>query len=212
LTYALNSGSSYSVTGYTGNTKDIIIPAKYNGLPVTSIANDVFKEKSITSVIIPSGVTSIGERAFASCSVLSSVVFVAGSKLESIGGYAFYYCRSLEGIEIPAGVTSIVSYAFYECSALNSVVFGADSKLESIGSYAFYNCYRLAGIEIPTGVASIGGYAFTSCIGLASIEIPASVTSIGSWAFEYCYNLVIHARAASQPSGWASSWHGLRPV
>jgi hypothetical protein len=104
LTYALNSGNaSYSVTGYTGNTTDIIIPATYSGLPVTSIANNAFKWKSnITSVFIPSGVTSIGNS-------------------------AFQYCSSLVSIEIPTGVTSISGSAFSGCG--NLVIYArAESK------------------------------------------------------------------------------------
>ena len=37
------SDDTYSVTGYTGSSSAVIIPAEYNGKPVTSIANDAFK-------------------------------------------------------------------------------------------------------------------------------------------------------------------------
>ncbi len=212
LVFTLDSSkTAYSLTGI-GTCTDtvVVIPAIYEGLPVTSIGANVFKNcTSITSVIIPDSVTSIGYGVFYNCTSLESIEIP--SSVTSIGDSVFYNCTSLESIEIPDSVTSIGSSAFYKCTSLVSVNFGENSQLTSIdsafkgctslesiempdsvtriGGRAFYNCTSLASIEIPEGVTSIGSYAFDGCTSLVSIEIPEGVTSIGDYTFKNCTSL-----------------------
>ena len=115
--------------------------------------------KEITELVIPDGVTSIGD-------------------------YAFYYCRSLTSVTIPNSVTSIGEYTFYECSNLTSVII--PDGVTSIGSGAFYYCRSLISVTIPEGVTSIGDNTFYDCRSLTSVTIPNSVTSIGKSAFCIC--------------------------
>ena len=140
---------------------------------------------SLTSITIPSGVTSINGSAFNGCYSLASITIPSG--VTSIYNYAFGYCYSLVLITIPSGVTSIISYAFYNCYSLASITI--PSGVTSIGSNAFQNCYSLASITIPSGVTSISSSAFQYCYPLASITIPSGVTSISSYAFQYNYGL-----------------------
>ena len=76
---------------------------------------------NIKSVIIGSGVTSIGDRAFYNCTGLKSITIP--DSVTSIGDRAFYNCTGLTSVTIGAGVTSIGSYAFYNCTGLTSVTF-----------------------------------------------------------------------------------------
>ena len=168
LAYELISGA-YRVRKGTVTGGAIVIPAYYNNLPITEIGsvydnntNSAFSNSQITDVYIPSGVRSIGNYAFSSCTSLTSITIPAG--VTSIGNSAFSNCRRLTSIAIPASVTSI-------------------------GSSAFSNCWRLTSIAIPTGVTSIGNYAFESCTNLTRVFISASVTSIGNYAFRYCNSL-----------------------
>ena len=73
--YQVSSDGTYAeVTGYEGTATEVKIAGTYNGLPVTTIAENAFSEKSeITSVIIPSSVTSIGLGAFSGCSSLEEI-------------------------------------------------------------------------------------------------------------------------------------------
>lgn len=80
--------------------------------------------------------TSIGHRAFASCSSLTSITIP--SSVLSIGEWAFYYCDSLKSIDIPSSVSSIGDYAFSRCSSLTSV--NIPSSVSEIGKYTFYDC------------------------------------------------------------------------
>ncbi|MBR2480935.1 MAG: leucine-rich repeat protein, partial [Clostridia bacterium] len=61
LVFELKEDDTYKVTGYTGEPTSIVIPSSYNGKAVTSIGEKAFyKCKSLTSIEIPSSVTSIG--------------------------------------------------------------------------------------------------------------------------------------------------------
>ncbi len=130
------------------------------------------KDKTITSVTIPSCVIEIGYNAFEGCSNLTS-------------------------IEIPDSVTSIESSIFYNCSGLTSITvqngntkYHGDSNclIETESKTLIAGCKNSV---IPTNgsVARVGHYAFKGCSGLTSITMPNSVKSIGDGAFEGCNNL-----------------------
>ena len=76
---------------------------------------------SLTSLTIPSSVTSIGEAAFKGCSGLTSLTIP--SSVTSIGYAAFYGCSGLINLTIPSSVTSIGNQAFCGCCGLTSWTF-----------------------------------------------------------------------------------------
>ena len=161
--------------------KELVLP---DG--VTSIGNMAFFGYSgLTSVVLPDGVTSIGEYAFSGCNSLANIVIP--DSVTSIGGRAFYECSSLTSIAIPKNVTSIEYDTFGFCRGLTSIVI--PDGVNSIGGYAFQGCSSLTNIVIPSGMTSIEDETFSNCKSLTSIVIPDSVTSIGSWAFYGCGGL-----------------------
>ena len=101
---------------------------------------------SITSVVIESGVTSIGYHAFEGCTGLTSVTFDGTPSLETIGNRAFYLCTNLTSIEIPASVTSIGESVFYGCSHLATVTVYSTSC--TLGTQAINGCTNLANIYV----------------------------------------------------------------
>ena len=160
---------------------DLVIP---NG--VTSIGNCAFAYcQGLTSVKIPNSVTSIGNRAFLACGGLTSVEMEKGVK--SIGWSAFNGCYNMTSVEISNSVTSIGGYAFEGCISLTSLEL--PNSVTSIGEYAFEYCCGLTSLVIPNSVTSIGDYVFMNCYGLTSLEIPNSVTNIGENAFARCSGL-----------------------
>ena len=146
LQYIREKGG-YTVSGYTGAPKEIVVPDYYSGMPVLAISDN----------------------AFYNCSSLTSITFGENSQLTSISGGAFRQCSSLINIKIPSNVTSIGDEAFLDCGSLTSVIFEENSRLTSIGGSAFFNCRSLTNIEIPSSVTSIGDEAFKDCCNLTTV-------------------------------------------
>ena len=169
---------------------------------VTSIGRGAFRGCSgLTSLTIPSGVTSIGWNAFEGCSGLTSLTIPSG--VTSIGSETFRDCSGLTSLTIPSGVTSIGGGAFYGCSGLTSLII--PSSVTSIGNYAFKGCSGLTSLTIPSSVTSISEGAFSGCSGLTSLTIPSGVTSIGNYAFAGCSGLT----SLTIPSGVTEIGEGV---
>ena len=158
---------------------DLVIPEG-----ITSIGNLAFAGGAFTSVTIPESVTSIGHSAFQGCKDLTSFTIPDG--VTSIGENAFKDCTGLTSITIPGSVTSIGEYAFTGCTGLTSVII--PEGVTSIGYRAFEDCTGLTSVSIPGSLTSWGGMEFTGCTGLTSITFQDGLTSIGD-AFRGCTNL-----------------------
>ena len=122
-------------------------------------------------VVIPDGVTSIGEGVFYHCSSLTSVIIPDG--VTSIGACAFYVCDKLTSVAIPNSVTRIGDEAFAWCNNLTNVTI--PDSVTSIGDEAFVYCWSLTNVTIPDSVTGIGAAAFEGCSGLTSVTIGAGV-------------------------------------
>jgi len=213
LKYKVTSESPRTVTltGYNSPkpTGTLIIPATANGYSVTSLGNKAFRSCSgLTSVVIPTGVTSIGNSAFSGCDALKSVTIPDG--VTSIGDNAFYFCGELKSVTIPESVTSLGNGIFGYCTGLTSV--NIPEGVTRIGENTFFSCSSLTSISIPEGITSIGNMAFTNCNKLESIDIPEGVTSIGSDAFTGCQALTEIDIPASVTSIGANAFESCRAL
>ena len=170
----------YAFDGCSGLTS-ITIPSS-----VTSIGNYAFSDcRGLTNLTIPSSVISIGRGVFSDCSGLTSLTIPSG--VTSINDYTFNGCSGLTNLTIPSGVTSIGHYAFDSCSGLTNLTI--PSGVKSIGVCAFWGCSGLTNLTIPSSVTEICDNAFWGCKGLTSLIIPASVTKISKGAFCNCSGL-----------------------
>lgn len=136
-------------------------------------------------------VDGIGRYAFANCTALEEVNFVAGgARRLSFGDYAFYNCTKLTSMSIPNRVRgdAIPGYAWNNGSG------GSDShqySAQGIGAYAFARCTNLESVVFEeNGVATftepliikIG--AFTDCISLQSVQFSSALGNVSISLFD----------------------------
>ena len=150
----------------------------------------------LTSLSLPSGITSIGWEAFSGCSGLTGLTLP--SSITSIDSEAFSDCSGLTSLSLPSGITSIGRNAFSGCSGLTSLTL--PSSITSIDSEVFSGCSGLTSLSLPSGITSIGWEAFSGCSGLTSLSLPSGLTSIDYNAFSGCSGLT----SLSLPSGLTS--------
>ena len=134
------------------------------------------------TIVIPDGITSIDDYAFAGCQTLTDIVIPEGVK--RIGKSAFKECSGLTSVVLPNSLLSIGESAFEDCDELISI--NIPSGITEIEKLTFAACMSLPGIEIPNGVRSIGASAFECCKELSNVTLPSSVNHIGSGAFSEC--------------------------
>ena len=194
LNFKLDSGTKTAALlpkkdGYYSG--DIIIPEKVKGndgveYVVTMLEYQCFGDCSgLTSITIPSSVTSFGVSCFRGCSGLTSITIP--SSVTSLGFYCFEGCSGLTSITIPSSVTSFRDECFRGCSGLTSITI--PSSVTSLGKSCFSGCSGLTSITIPSSVTSFGSHCFEGCSGLTSITIPSSVVSLGEACFFGCDNI-----------------------
>jgi len=113
---------SVTIIGYsTEPLKNLTIPSELGGYPVTGI-EDIslfYWNDSLTDVILPDGLISIGDYMFSGCSALTHIILP--DSLQSIGYEAFIGCSSLTAITIPASVVKIGAYSFVYCDNLTHI-------------------------------------------------------------------------------------------
>lgn len=134
---------------------------------VTKIDDGAFASSSLTSVIMPSSVTSMGSWAFLGASQLTSVTL--SSSLTKLPWQCFFACAQLKSVVIPSGVTVLEQGVFYNDYQLRSVTL--PEGLTRIGNYAFQNC-PIVSLVLPKSLKSMGVGAFGEDF-LLSIEFPA---------------------------------------
>lgn len=152
-------------------------------------------DRSVTSIDIPDGTTSIGDSAFYYCTVLTSIDIP--NSVITIGNGAFNGCSGLTSIDIPDSVTSIGSSVLKNCTSLTSV--DIPSGITTIAYYSFDGCTGLTSVTIPDSVTTIGNYVFRDCHSLISINIPSGTTRIGGGAFQRCSGLTSITIEATTP-------------
>ena len=178
---------SYAVRACDPGVTEVEIPERYDGLPVTAVADNAFKDcASLEKVVLPDTPVSIGSEAFAGCASLKDLNIPVN--ITTLGVRAFYQCTSLEDILL-SGVFYLGDEAFAGCTALKRVTFGGD--LKTVGNYAFSGCKKLSEAFLPDVVVEIGEGAFSGCTSLKYVELPASLAAIPDKAFKDCRALVL---------------------
>lgn len=116
-------------------------------------------DRTITSIDIPYGTTTIGR-------------------------YSFYYCNNLTSITIPNTVTSTGVWCFAECHSLTSIVL--PTSMRSLASRTFHSCINLVDVTLNDGLNFLGDSCFYNTK-MTYLRIPDTVTTIGINCFHFCY-------------------------
>ena len=186
LIYVYGGDTAYSVSKGTVTSGVVVIPATYEGLPVTQIAENAFSNLTgITGITIGENIDYVVENAFSGCTGLTNIIIDTGAPLTYLGISNWGDIFPADGLTVTFKKDFRV--AFNGCTRLTSVTIA--EGVTTIGQGAFNGCTGLTSVTIPASVTTIGNNAFQSCSGLTSITIPASVTSIGTQAFYNCTNL-----------------------
>lgn len=191
FTYATNDGL-ITIAGYSGPGGAVDIPGVIAGLPVTVIGDAAFSRSSVASVIVPQGITTIGNQAFLQDRSLTNVTLP--NSVAYIEDQAFALCPRLAAFIIPDSVTSVGASAFEECSSLAEVTVGRAVMV--IGGQAFYACTSLSRVTIPDSVSTLGyggslfGDVFGGCTNLTNVVLGKGLARLGAGSFNSCQKLV----------------------
>lgn len=179
-----NGSSHYYFYDQCTEVTSVVIPSS-----VTTIGDDAFARcTGLTSVTIPTSITSIGDNVFYMCANLATVNFNA-TNCESVGSNTWAGCSSFTTLNLGNTVTRIPTNGFQGATQLASVTI--PKKVHTIGDYAFNGCTSLANVSIANNsvLTTIAQYAFQSCSNLATINLPNTLASIGNFAFDGCSSL-----------------------
>ena len=178
IKYSVTDGNlivtGYDKDSFAGRAK-IISQLNHEGreMHVIGIGSGAFSDcKSLTSITIPSSITSIKGNPFAGCTGLAFIIVAEGNPT--------YDSRN--------NCNSVIE------TKSNNLIVGCKktiipSTVTGIGFAAFYGCTGLTSVTIPEGVSDIGDYAFQDCTSLTSVHIPLSVIYIGIQPFYGCTSL-----------------------
>ena len=209
LTWSYNNGT-LTISGY-GSMKDY--QASY-----ANIYHAPWYGKTINTVIVEEGVTSIGDYAFWKHDIKDLYL---PKSITEFGKSPFYvstvqnihvndlcsWCNSsfesnllsnewnlyieetpVENLVIPQEITDLNNYTFYGCNNIKTVTI--HDKITEIKDFTFTKCSNLSQINFPDTIMSIGKSAFANCIALTELFLPSNLTTIKQGAFNNCSGLI----------------------
>lgn len=151
---------------------------------------------TLKEVILPEGLISIEEAAFANCTALEKLN--VPYTVNTLGRWILENTK-VTSFTIPQVVTEIPASCFYG-SAITTI--NIPPSVKTIGNWAFQNA-KLTEVVIPSSVTSIGKWAFGCGNGnpaLQSVIIEANITEIP----ECCFYLQTKLTSISLPEGITS--------
>ena len=203
--YSESDGKTY-ITGFRYQNipyKEVEIPAvTETGTPVYGIREAAFAENdtlekvsiadgisfidkyafsqcaSLTEVVIPASVVSIGENAFNGCEKLVSFT-AEGNGLNSIGNSCFAGCSALESVTLPDSLGSLGEYAFDSASSLKNIVLPVSLAVLQRGVFRYSG---LVSIDL-SHVTDIYNEAFWGAVNLETVTGAENLTNVGSFTF-----------------------------
>lgn len=149
---------------------------------LTRIGDYSFRGTNIRRIYIPSTVTTISQYAFIS-TPLQYLTFANNSQIETIGQFAFASCSSLQNVNFgnTTTLTTIANAAFYNCKSLREIVI--PNSVKSMGYAVFQDCSALKKLLFSDGISFINDYTCSGCSSLEHIKLPQELVRINYAAF-----------------------------
>lgn len=178
--YTVENGVA-TITRYTGNNENVVVPSEIDGYDVKSIAFDAFRVdnvKNIKRVIVSEGIETVADWLFTSCVNIESITLP--STVKELATDWFFI-----------GSTTLKEFKFSGDNPRYYLSDGVlyDSKNNSLMFCPAKNSFINGEYEILNGTKSIRSYAFSNCVNLEKLVMPDTITSIGDSAFSDCKNL-----------------------
>lgn len=172
------------LSGYAASLESVVFPKTVTRIPnyCCSASGGIYNQ-NLTNIVFPTeaATLAIGDYAFYKTPITSLLL---PSSTTQVGDYAFATCPNLYDVEME-GLNATCHFGnnvFERCSALQHVTLS--EKVENIGDYMFNQCGLLESIRIPNTCLTIGSYAFQFCFSIHEVTIPEGVELIKLNAFE----------------------------
>jgi hypothetical protein len=216
--YTFNGATqSYEVMGVEDTSiVNVIIPASFRDLPVTTINAGAFSGcRKLTAVYIPKSVTTISTSAFSVPNItfycgfsggVAGVTYPSGNIMDG-SAWGSWYPNSSPTVYYKCYCHENIIYAdrsegkdYLNCYVIDTFNTSALTRVEILDScegvpvttidrYAFKDCTNLLYLYIPDSIRSIKQSAFDGCTSLRTIYIPETVSEISDDALDNCTNL-----------------------
>lgn len=203
-------------TGTNGTITDSLVTYPANGIPDHAFYNRAKHtyKSTLTSIMMPSGLTDIGKLAFYFNWNLSGTLTFPAS-LKNIGNYAFYGCYNISTFSISSNNTRYstsngVIYnklqdTLFLCPNAKTGNYTTLTTTKHIAASAFENCYKLTDVTLSANIQSIGNYAFSYCSGIAGdLTLPAGLTKMGEGCFYHCDKLTGSVNIPATLTNWGN--------
>ena len=213
--FVFNAGTGdITITSYTGNAEDVVVPAEINGRKVKAIAQRTFfYNDTMKTLTISEGIEEVSSGFAEKCENLKKIVLPASTKIVGsfyTGNNGFTTeCDSVEEIFVSDENPYLVvcDGILYDHQMTNIIEYPAGKKVEyvkipdgvtTICAHAFQNNSYLKKLELPDSIESIGYWAFYGCTSLEEVNIPKKCQFIGQFAFSYTAVKHIRIPAATE--------------
>lgn len=195
----------YQAFNATSNLSRVTFP---EDCVISRLGNGAFSGSGITSIEIPTSVSSMGQSVFANCMQLTEVSFAPNSRLTHLAAWVFQGADNLKSITFGEGsaLENIEARALEYLYKLENINLESCHHLTNIDNYSFQFCESLAQLQLPENVSYIGRYAFYACSSLSELVIPESVEYIGRYAFTYTNQIRLLFSSAAFPQYLQDGW------